>query len=184
MTHGIKLIVAEEGYRGLYRGVGPVVRLLYSDLVHIDPPLAHSAAADLRSSPRAIGETSRADAQDSKTRSQLCRPLLILFYPQAASIRLRHARQSAARVDDIRYRRDCGYHHCLHDHAVRVGTSLLPYHSELLPLLDPESRASSTRGLEADAQRGQDPHAITHRQDRIPQCPPLRLQNRNRRGRV
>ena len=26
MMHGIKLIVAEEGYRGLYRGVGPVVR--------------------------------------------------------------------------------------------------------------------------------------------------------------
>lgn len=25
MSHGIKTIVAEEGYRGLYRGVGPVV---------------------------------------------------------------------------------------------------------------------------------------------------------------
>lgn len=25
MMHGVKLIVAEEGYRGLYRGVGPVV---------------------------------------------------------------------------------------------------------------------------------------------------------------
>lgn len=27
MSHGVKLIVAEEGYRGLYRGVGPVVSL-------------------------------------------------------------------------------------------------------------------------------------------------------------
>lgn len=25
MTHGVRMIVAEEGYRGLYRGVGPVV---------------------------------------------------------------------------------------------------------------------------------------------------------------
>jgi solute carrier family 25 citrate transporter 1 len=27
MAHGVRTIVAEEGYRGLYRGVGPVVRI-------------------------------------------------------------------------------------------------------------------------------------------------------------
>ena len=27
--HGMKMIVAEEGYRGIYRGLGPVVRFHY-----------------------------------------------------------------------------------------------------------------------------------------------------------
>lgn len=27
--HGMKMIVAEEGYRGIYRGLGPVVRYPY-----------------------------------------------------------------------------------------------------------------------------------------------------------
>jgi hypothetical protein len=26
-AHGMKMIIAEEGYRGVYRGLGPVVRL-------------------------------------------------------------------------------------------------------------------------------------------------------------
>jgi solute carrier family 25 citrate transporter 1 len=26
-AHGMKMIIAEEGYRGIYRGLGPVVRL-------------------------------------------------------------------------------------------------------------------------------------------------------------
>lgn len=26
VTHGVRMIVAEEGYRGVYRGLGPVVR--------------------------------------------------------------------------------------------------------------------------------------------------------------
>lgn len=29
MVHGVRTIIAEEGYRGIYRGVGPVVRIRY-----------------------------------------------------------------------------------------------------------------------------------------------------------
>jgi hypothetical protein len=30
MAHGVRTIIAEEGYRGIYRGLGPVVGLWYT----------------------------------------------------------------------------------------------------------------------------------------------------------
>jgi hypothetical protein len=99
MMHGIRLIVAEEGYRGLYRGVGPVVCALHSPT---------------------LGPASFAYMPDIATRSQLCRPLFILFNSQAARLGIRHARKSIAWMDDIWHWRYCGRHHCLHYYAVRV----------------------------------------------------------------
>lgn len=32
--HGVRTIIAEEGYRGVYRGLGPVVRLPSLPLAH------------------------------------------------------------------------------------------------------------------------------------------------------
>lgn len=36
MAHGVKTIVREEGYRGVYRGLGPVVRFCRGIGVNVD----------------------------------------------------------------------------------------------------------------------------------------------------
>jgi len=89
MTHAVKTIVAEEGYRGLYRGVGPVVSL----------NLKGWRLALMRA--------------DLSTRCQFGCPILVLLDTEAIGTRIGSSWLESARLDDFRDRSDRRSYHSL-----------------------------------------------------------------------
>ena len=134
LVHGVKMIVKEEGYRGVYRGVGPVVscsslhplllgcllsitrrsrlRILFSIRWTSDARTVEATAKHGLSIRSRQGRTSL--TADAATRRQFCCPILLILHPQAACPRKRRRRIPITRLDDVWYRLSSGYHYCLY----------------------------------------------------------------------
>ena len=86
LNHGVQTIIAEEGYRGIFRGVGPVVRA---------PTLLVMVYMD-----EARGRIG------IETRSEFGRAVLVIFHLETARARRGVARFAVAWLDDVRDRRN------------------------------------------------------------------------------
>ena len=95
--HGMKMIVAEEGYRGIYRGLGPVVRYPY---FHVERSCS---------------------SIDAASGSQFSCSIHIIFHLEAASTRKQYTREPATCMAHIWDWSQCGRHHRLYVPSYKIG---------------------------------------------------------------